>query len=106
MRSPGFGKTFLASGLSSPAGQRINAARDGISLPLEQGEIVCLIGCSGAGKSTLIRCLNGLDRSQAVWVVIDSADITHLSEQELQPIHRRIGMIFQHFNLLSAKTVA
>ena len=81
-------------------------ALDGISLTLERGEIVGLIGRSGAGKSTLIRCLNGLDRPQAGRVVIDGTDITHLSEQELQPIRRRIGMIFQHFNLLSAKTVA
>lgn len=81
-------------------------ALDGISLTLDAGEIVGLIGRSGAGKSTLIRCLNGLDRPQAGRVEIDGTDITGLSEQALQPIRRRIGMIFQHFNLLSAKTVA
>ncbi len=81
-------------------------ALDGISLTLKAGEIVGLIGRSGAGKSTLIRCLNGLDRPQAGRVEIDGTDITALSEQALQPIRRRIGMIFQHFNLLSAKTVA
>lgn len=81
-------------------------ALDGISLTLHKGEIVGLIGRSGAGKSTLIRCLNGLDQPQAGRVVIDGTDITTLSEQALMPIRRRIGMIFQHFNLLSAKTVA
>ncbi|VDC31338.1 methionine ABC transporter ATP-binding protein [Pseudogemmobacter humi] len=81
-------------------------ALDDISLTLARGEIVGLIGRSGAGKSTLIRCLNGLDRPQAGRVVIDGTDISTLSEQALNPVRRRIGMIFQHFNLLSAKTVA
>ena len=81
-------------------------ALDGISLSIAKGEIVGLIGRSGAGKSTLIRCLNGLDRPQAGRVVIDGTDLTPLSEQQLNPVRRRIGMIFQHFNLLSAKTVA
>lgn len=81
-------------------------ALDNISLELKRGEIVGLIGRSGAGKSTLIRCLNGLDRPQAGRVIIAGQDITGLSEQALNPVRRRIGMIFQHFNLLSAKTVA
>ena len=81
-------------------------ALDGISLVVAPGEIVGLIGRSGAGKSTLIRCLNGLDRPEEGRVVIDGTDITALDESGLQPIRRRIGMIFQHFNLLSAKTVA
>lgn len=81
-------------------------ALDGIDLSIARGEIVGLIGRSGAGKSTLIRCLNGLDRPQAGRVVIDGTDITGLTEAQLQPVRRRIGMIFQHFNLLSAKTVA
>ncbi len=81
-------------------------ALNGISLSIAKGEIVGLIGRSGAGKSTLIRCLNGLDRPQSGQVLIDGTDISQLSEQALNPIRRRIGMIFQHFNLLSAKTVA
>ncbi len=81
-------------------------ALDGISLSLKRGEIVGLIGRSGAGKSTLIRCLNGLDKPQSGRVVIDGTDITAFDERALQPVRRRIGMIFQHFNLLSAKTVA
>ncbi|MDR9762986.1 methionine ABC transporter ATP-binding protein [Rhizobium redzepovicii] len=81
------------------------AALDGISLTVKRGEILGIIGRSGAGKSTLIRCLNGLERADSGGILIEGRDITGLSEQDLQPLRRRIGMIFQHFNLLSAKTV-
>ncbi len=81
-------------------------ALDDISLSLHRGEILGLIGRSGAGKSTLIRCLNGLEKPDTGRVEIDGQDITPLSEQALQPVRRRIGMIFQHFNLLSSKTIA
>ncbi|MBY4591840.1 MULTISPECIES: methionine ABC transporter ATP-binding protein [Rhizobium] len=81
------------------------AALDGISLTVKRGEILGIIGRSGAGKSTLIRCLNGLERADSGEILIEGRDITGLSEQDLQPLRRRIGMIFQHFNLLSAKTV-
>jgi D-methionine transport system ATP-binding protein len=81
------------------------AALDGISFSARRGEIVGIIGRSGAGKSTLIRCLNGLERADSGEIHIDGRDIAGLSERELQPLRRRIGMIFQHFNLLSAKTV-
>lgn len=80
-------------------------ALDGISLSVKKGEILGIIGRSGAGKSTLIRCLNGLERADSGEIVIEGRNITGLAEQELQPLRRRIGMIFQHFNLLSAKTV-
>ena len=80
-------------------------ALDGISLTVRKGEIFGIIGRSGAGKSTLIRCLNGLERADSGEIHIDGRDIAGLAEQELQPLRRRIGMIFQHFNLLSAKTV-
>ncbi|MBX5162096.1 MULTISPECIES: methionine ABC transporter ATP-binding protein [unclassified Rhizobium] len=81
------------------------AALDGISLTVRKGEILGIIGRSGAGKSTLIRCLNGLERADSGEILIEGRDITGLAEQELQPLRRRIGMIFQHFNLLAAKTV-
>lgn len=77
-----------------------------ITATIAQGEIIGLIGRSGAGKSTLIRVLNGLDRPQSGRVVIAGQDITDLDEAALQPIRRRIGMIFQHFNLLAQRTVA
>jgi D-methionine transport system ATP-binding protein len=81
------------------------AALDGVSLTVRKGEILGIIGRSGAGKSTLIRCLNGLERPDSGQVMIEGRDIARLGERELQPLRRRIGMIFQHFNLLSAKTV-
>jgi D-methionine transport system ATP-binding protein len=80
-------------------------ALDGVSLTVRKGEILGIIGRSGAGKSTLIRCLNGLERPDSGQVCIEGREISRLSERELQPLRRRIGMIFQHFNLLSAKTV-
>ena len=81
------------------------AALDGISLTVRKGEILGIIGRSGAGKSTLIRCLNGLERPDSGEVIIEGREISRLGERDLQPLRRRIGMIFQHFNLLSAKTV-
>ncbi|ANH06941.1 methionine ABC transporter ATP-binding protein [Shinella sp. HZN7] len=81
------------------------AALDGVSLTVRRGEILGIIGRSGAGKSTLIRCLNGLERPDSGSIAIEGREITGLGEAELQPLRRRIGMIFQHFNLLSAKTV-
>ena len=81
------------------------AAVDGISLSVRKGEILGIIGRSGAGKSTLIRCLNGLERPDEGQIFVEGREITGLSERDLQPLRRRIGMIFQHFNLLSAKTV-
>lgn len=87
------------------------AAIEDISLDVRRGEILGVIGRSGAGKSTLIRCINGLEKPDTGSIeVLDSddvlRDIVALDESELQKVRRRIGMIFQHFNLLSAKTVA
>ncbi|WP_062015485.1 methionine ABC transporter ATP-binding protein [Aureimonas sp. AU4] len=80
-------------------------ALDDVSLAVAEGEILAIIGRSGAGKSTLIRCLNGLERPDAGHILIEGADIAALAERELQPLRRRVGMIFQHFNLLANRTV-
>lgn len=77
-----------------------------VSLTVQKGEILGLIGRSGAGKSTLIRCLNGLEQPDEGVIEIEGRGITGLSEQQLQAVRSRVGMVFQHFNLLSAKTVA
>jgi D-methionine transport system ATP-binding protein len=92
------------AGVSKRFGEIV--ALDSVSLAVQPGEILGVIGRSGAGKSTLIRLLNGLERPDSGAVEVEGVDIARLSERELQPIRRRIGMIFQHFNLLSAKTVA
>jgi D-methionine transport system ATP-binding protein len=76
-----------------------------LSLSVKKGEIFGIIGRSGAGKSTLIRCINMLERPSAGRVVVDGQDITALSGAALRDARRRIGMIFQHFNLLSSRTV-
>lgn len=73
-------------------------------LTVQSGEIYGIIGASGAGKSTLIRCVNLLERPSEGSVVIDGVDLTALSERELITQRRKIGMIFQHFNLLHSRT--
>lgn len=81
------------------------AAVDHLSLDIEKGEILGIIGRSGAGKSTLIRCLNGLESIDEGQIFFEGHDVSHLSESEWAPYRQRIGMIFQHFNLLSSKRV-
>ncbi|MFX7878877.1 ATP-binding cassette domain-containing protein, partial [Acinetobacter baumannii] len=76
-----------------------------ISFTIGRGERFGIIGRSGAGKSTLLRTINMLERPDAGRVGIDGRDIGALDENGLVALRRRIGMIFQHFNLLSAKTV-
>ncbi|MGV7959855.1 methionine ABC transporter ATP-binding protein MetN [Photorhabdus tasmaniensis] len=82
----------------------INALSD-ISLHVAQGQIYGVIGSSGAGKSTLIRCVNMLERPTSGQILVDGQDLTILSDSDLTHARRRIGMIFQHFNLLSSRTV-
>lgn len=76
-----------------------------INLHVPQGQIYGVIGASGAGKSTLIRCVNMLERPTSGEVFIDGQALTDLSEKELIFTRRTIGMIFQHFNLLSSRNV-
>ena len=83
---------------------RIDALKD-ISLSIAKGEIFGVIGASGAGKSTLIRCVNLLERPDNGQVIIEDDDLMSLSPRDLMLKRRKIGMIFQHFNLLSSRTV-
>lgn len=76
-----------------------------LNLQIKQGEIYGIIGKSGAGKSTLIRCVNLLERPTQGRVIVSGEDLTQLSIPALRAARRNIGMIFQHFNLLSSRTV-
>ncbi|AZF61249.1 MULTISPECIES: methionine ABC transporter ATP-binding protein [unclassified Pseudomonas] len=80
-------------------------ALQGIDLAIQRGEVFGIIGRSGAGKSSLIRTINRLEQPSSGRVLIDQVDIGEYDEDRLVTLRRRIGMIFQHFNLMSAKTV-
>lgn len=83
---------------------RVDAVRD-ISFEIEKGDIFGIIGLSGAGKSTLVRCLNLLERPTEGSVVVNGRNLCELSSRELRQARQKIGMIFQHFNLLMQKNV-
>lgn len=80
-------------------------AVDSVNLHIAKGEIFGMVGTSGAGKSTLLRTINLLQKPTSGNVVIDGETITEYVGQELRAIRQRIGMIFQHFNLIHTKTV-
>ena len=76
-------------------------ACDDINITIKDGEIFGFIGYSGAGKSTLVRMINQLENQTQGEVIIDGVDIAKLSKQDLRQKRMKIGMIFQHFNLLT-----
>ncbi|AOY75919.1 methionine ABC transporter ATP-binding protein [Clostridium formicaceticum] len=86
------------------ANQVVGAVREA-SLTIEKGEIFGIVGSSGAGKSTLLRTINLLEKPTSGAVVIDGTDITDFTGEELRKTRLKIGMIFQHFNLIRGKTV-
>jgi D-methionine transport system ATP-binding protein len=81
-------------------------AVENVNLTIEQGEIFGIIGYSGAGKSTLLRCLNMLEKPTEGQIFIDGQEMTSLTQKEIRKERVKIGMIFQHFHLVSSKTVA
>lgn len=91
-------KEFDSEGIS------VAAVKD-VSLEINKGEVFGIIGFSGAGKSTLVRCINLLERPTKGKVFINEKEITALSESELKEQRKKIGMIFQQFNLFSNRTV-
>ena len=90
-------KTFAGSGSS------VHAVRD-VSLEIHEGEIFGIMGFSGAGKSTLVRLINLLERPDNGRVVVDGRVLTDLNSRELSQARKKIGMIFQQFNLFATRT--
>lgn len=91
-------KTYVSSG------QIVEVVKN-VTLTINDGDIFGIIGFSGAGKSTLVRCINLLERPTSGQVLIDGDDITRFSAKELRAARKKIGMIFQHFNLMPSRTV-
>ena len=83
---------------------QVHAVQD-VSLSIRDGEIFGIIGFSGAGKSTLVRCVNLLERPTAGRVTVDGRELTALDDGALRRARKKIGMIFQHFNLMPSRTV-
>ena len=81
-------------------------AVDDVSLTIEDGDIYGIIGYSGAGKSTLVRLINQLEVQDSGKIFIDGQDLGNLSQIELRKLRTKVGMIFQHFNLLWSRTVS
>ena len=80
-------------------------AVNNVSLTINDGDIFGIIGFSGAGKSTLVRCINLLEKPTEGKVFVDDAEITALSGKELRKARKKIGMIFQYFNLMPSRTI-
>ncbi|MDD3299116.1 MAG: ATP-binding cassette domain-containing protein [Bacillota bacterium] len=84
-------------------GRRVTALED-VNLHIKGGEIFGIIGPSGAGKSTLLRCINMLEMPTSGSITVDGTEVTRLKGRDLRAVRRQMGMIFQHFNLLSSRT--
>lgn len=93
----------LSKSFSTPYG-KVEVLKN-IDLTVENGDIFGIIGFSGAGKSTLIRCINGLEKPNTGEIIVGNNEITKLKGKELRNARKKIGMIFQQFNLFDSKTV-
>ena len=91
-------KTFTVNGNDVHAVKNVN-------LDIQDGEIFGIIGFSGAGKSTLVRCINLLERPSEGSVIVNGQDLMRLDAKALREVRKKIGMIFQHFNLMRSRTV-
>jgi len=80
-------------------------ALDNVSFSVEKGEFLAVIGLSGSGKSTLLRCINRLIEPTEGQIIWDGVDVTAANQSEMRLVRRKIGMVFQHFNLVSRSKV-
>ena len=85
--------------------KKITKALKKVSLKVEKGDIYGIVGYSGAGKSTLVRCINLLQRPTTGKVFVGEDELTAMDDKKIRTIRKKIGMIFQHFNLMNARTV-
>ncbi|MBM7551991.1 methionine ABC transporter ATP-binding protein [Thalassobacillus pellis] len=85
--------------------EKLVTAVDNVSLTVAKGEIFGIVGYSGAGKSSLLRCINLLERPSSGSVKVNGQELTGVPERELRKARVKMGMIFQHFNLISSKTI-
>lgn len=96
--------SHLSQTFNTPDGKTVHAVKD-VSLHINKGEIFGIIGRSGAGKSTLVRTINFLTKPTEGTVKVNDQCLNDLSDDQLRSLRAKIGMIFQHFNLLSSRTV-
>lgn len=93
----------LSKTFKSPYG-KVEVLKD-INLEIKKGDIFGVIGFSGAGKSTLIRCINRLEEPDSGEIYVGNKNITALNKRELRDARKKVGMIFQQFNLFDSRTV-
>ncbi len=100
----GVRKHYPGTGTGRSTGEPVHALQ-ALGFEVGRGEVFGIIGRSGAGKSTLLRTINALEKPSSGRVLVDGTDVATLDEDALVALRRRIGMIFQHFNLMSSRTV-